>query len=141
MLDCAEGAVGRLTVIYDGDCPLCRAYVTHVRLQRSAGSVILVDARTNLALVSSLAQRGYNLEDGMVVQLEERIYHGAAAVHLLALLSSRSGWFNRFNYRIFRSQTLSSILYPLLAMGRRILLWLIGKKPLPPSDPSTPVKN
>lgn len=128
-------------MIYDGDCPLCRSYVAHMRLRRSAGSVTLLDARQHPQRVASLESRGYGLDEGMVVQLADRIYHGAAAVHLLALLSSRSGWFNRLNYHLFRSRRLSSILYPWLVAGRRGLLWLLGRKPLTRREASTGVNK
>ena len=119
-----------LTLVYDGDCPLCSAYVTRMRLRQTAGRLDLIDARQQPALVQQMEQRGYHLDDGMLLIVDGRFYHGAAAMHVLALMSSGSGWFNRLNYRLFRSPRLSSVLYPPLVAGRRGLLWLLGRKPL-----------
>ncbi len=119
-----------LTLVYDGDCPLCSAYVTQMRLRRSAGRLNLIDARQQPALVQSMEQRGYRLDEGMLLIVDGRFYHGAAGMHALALMSSRSGWFNRLNYRLFRSPRISSVLYPPLVAGRRALLWLLDRKPL-----------
>ena len=122
----AEG----LTIVYDGDCPLCSAYVTQLRLKESAGSLRLEDARQHPATVEALGKQGYRLDQGMVVIAGDRVYHGADAIHVLALMSSRSGWLNRLNYRVFRSRRLSAVLYPGLVAGRRALLWLLGRSPL-----------
>jgi len=56
-----------------------------------------------------------------------RVYHGSDAVHVLAGLSSRSSWFNRLNGRIFSSRAASTVLYPLLKLGRRLTLIARGK--------------
>jgi predicted DCC family thiol-disulfide oxidoreductase YuxK len=34
-----------IVIVYDGDCPLCQAYVRRLRLKETAGSVRLMDAR------------------------------------------------------------------------------------------------
>jgi len=119
-----------LTVVYDGDCPLCSAYVTQLRLKETAGGLELVDARQHPDTVEALDERGYSLDEGMVVIAGGNVYHGADAIHVLALMSSRRGWFNRLNYRVFRSRNLSAVLYPALVAGRRALLWLLGTAPL-----------
>ncbi len=91
---------------------------------------MLVDARQEPALVQRLERLGYSLDQGMLLNIDDQYYHAAAAVHVLALMSSRSDWFNRLNYRLFRSPLAASIVYPLLVVGRRALLWLLGRKPL-----------
>lgn len=119
-----------LTLVYDGDCPVCSTYVARLRLRQAAGRLDLLDARQRPALVQQVARRGYRLDDGMLLIVDDQFYHGAAAVHALALMSSDSDWFNRLNYRLFRSPRLSSVLYPMLVAGRRALLWLLDRKPL-----------
>lgn len=119
-----------ITVYYDGDCPLCRSYTSRIRLKHSAGVVELVDARVHTDERRKLEQAGYRLDDGMVVQAGEQAYHGTEAVNVLALLSSRSGWFNRVNYRVFCSPRAAKVLYPAMVAGRRALLFLLGRKPL-----------
>jgi predicted DCC family thiol-disulfide oxidoreductase YuxK len=123
------GAPG-VTVVYDGDCPLCRAYVRALRLQRAAGTLRLVDARQAPALVRWLAARGKPLEDGLVVQVGPNLYHGANALHALAAMSTPIGGLNRLSYVVFRSPRRAARLYPLLVAGRRLLLRLLGRAPL-----------
>jgi hypothetical protein len=101
-----------------------------MRLQEAAGRLRLVDARQEPELVGQLRRRGYRLDDGLLLRIGDQYFHGAAAMNVLALMSSRSGWFNRLNYRVFRSRRTANLLYPTLVSGRRALLWLLGRKPL-----------
>jgi len=116
--------------VYDGDCPLCIAYVSRMRLQEAAGRLQLVDARQEPELVDRLQRQGYRLDDGLLLSIGSQSFHGAAAMNVLALMSSRSGWFNRLNYRVFRSRRMAYMLYPILVSVRRVLLWLLDRKPL-----------
>jgi len=64
---------------------------------------------------------------GMVLKMVGYLYYGADAIHLLALLSGRSGVFNRLNYWLFRSKKVAAILYPILRSCRNLLLKILGK--------------
>lgn len=119
-----------LTLVYDGDCPICSAYVTRMRLRQAVDRLVLVDARQEPGVVKRLERLGYRLDDGLLLNLDDQYYHGAAAVQVLALMSSRSDWFNRLNYHLFRSSTSAAIVYPPLVAGRRVLLRLLGRKRL-----------
>lgn len=94
----------------------------------------LLDARQVPDLVMELQRDGYRLDDGLLLAIGNNYFHGAAAINVMAMMSSRSGWFNRLNYRLFRSRCLTNMLYPLLVAGRKGLLWLLGRKPLMPTD-------
>ncbi len=119
-----------LVLVYDGECPVCSSYVRYVRLKESAGRVTLVNARDGGPWVERIRAAGLDLDEGMVLVYGGRFYHGADCIHMLALLSTPSGLFNRLNAAMFRSSRLSAVLYPLLRCGRNLLLWLLGRKPL-----------
>lgn len=124
-----------VTVIYDGDCPLCTAYTRRLRLVAAAGELVLVDAREDPTLRRQLAAEGYDLDSGMLVAVDGVRYHGARAVHVLALLSGDHDVFNRVNYRLFRSAPVARAIYPVLAAGRRVVLALLGRSPLGDAAP------
>src|SRR5215469_13364692 len=91
-----------LTVYYDGNCPLCRSYTRMMRLRETVGRVDLVDAREAPDAVSRFSSLGLNkIDDGFVVDANGRLYHGADALHMLALLTAPVGVFNRINAAIF----------------------------------------
>ncbi|MBQ24364.1 DUF393 domain-containing protein [Alcanivorax sp.] len=117
-------------LIYDGECPACRNYVRFVRFRDTVGTLHLIDARKAPSWVLQMQQRNMPLDDGMVLIFNGRYFHGADAIHHMALLSSGSGLFNRINAQLFRSRSLSRFLYPILKACRNALLFLLGKKPL-----------
>nr|WP_256367855.1 MULTISPECIES: DCC1-like thiol-disulfide oxidoreductase family protein [unclassified Ruegeria] len=115
-------------MIYDGDCPFCSRYVAMVRLKEAIGPVNLVDARNGGDVVEQILAKGLDLDDGMVLLFNGDYYHGAECIHRLALLSTRSGLFNRLNALVFRSPTMSRVLYPVLRFGRNTVLRLLGRQ-------------
>src|SRR5579884_94792 len=114
------------TLLYDGQCPFCSAYVRYYRLQRAVGELTLLDARQDSALKKRVTELGWDLDQGMVLQLGDNLYFGSDAIHMLALLSTRSGFFNRINSCLFQSPLLAKFLYPLCKAGRRVTLWMLG---------------
>ena len=114
-------------IIYDGQCPFCSRYVEFVRLRDSLGRVELVDARDGGPIVDEAVSAGLDLDDGVVLKLGDRLYHGDECIHMLALLSTRSGAFNRINGAIFSSRRASRLLHPLLRAGRNATLRLLGR--------------
>ena len=73
-------------LLYDGDCPACSAYVAIARLRQLYPDLHIISARSEPALVASLRQRGFEINEGMVLSLEGRIYFAADAVHMIATL-------------------------------------------------------
>jgi len=114
-------------LVYDGDCPFCSAYVRYLRVRESVGRLHLIDAREGHPLVSEIGEAGLDLDEGMVLKIGSRLYHGADCIHALAMMSTTSGPFNRLNAAIFRSQTAARVLYPLMRAGRNTALRLLGR--------------
>jgi len=121
---------GEASLVYDGECPVCSAYVRMVRFRAAVGRVQLIDARSGGPLVSEILREGFDLDEGMVLKIGDRIYHGPDCIHALALMSGGNGLFNRFNAWIFKSPARARILYPILRAGRNLLLRLLGRKKL-----------
>ena len=124
-----DSAVGgaEAVLVYDGDCPFCSRYVALLRLREAMGGMRLVNARDGGPEVTAIRARGLDLDEGMVLLLGERMYHGADCINRLALMSSGSGLFNRVNAAIFRSPRASAVLYPVLRTGRNTVLRLLGR--------------
>lgn len=118
------------TIIYDGDCPFCSRYVQLVRLRESLGRVEMVNAREGGPEVAEVERAGLDLNEGMVLKLDGRLYHGDECMHMLALLSTPSGSFNRLNRALFRSAAAARLLYPALRAGRNTTLRLLGRSRL-----------
>ena len=123
-----------LSIFYDGECPVCSRYVSYLRLSDGNIEVSLTDLRDHPKKVEEFNALGFNVDNGMIVTLDKRTYHGAEAVHVLALLSTPSGFFNRCNRWIFSRRWLGKLLYPILVIGRNLLLILLGRKKIQPDN-------
>jgi predicted DCC family thiol-disulfide oxidoreductase YuxK len=119
-----------LVLVYDGECPVCSSYVRYIRIKESVGRVILINARDGGVWVEKVQTAGLDLNEGMVLLYGGHFYHGADCVHMLALLSSTSGFFNRLNALLFSKQVVAKFMYPVMRAGRNLLLRLLGRRPI-----------
>ncbi len=106
-------------VVYDGDCPFCSAYARLTRL-RQRHDMELVNAREAPELVRRLRDRGYDVDEGMVVLADGDIHHGEDAAAFLEVASRlpllpSAGWIRR--------------LYPWVYRLRSLALRLLGRDP------------
>jgi len=116
-----------ILLVYDKECPVCNAYCSMARIRASVGELRLVNARDASTVMDEITLKGLDIDQGMVLKVDNNLYYGSDAIHTLALMSSRSGVFNRLTYWVFRSDRLSRILYPVLRFFRNLLLMLLGK--------------
>lgn len=116
-----------ILLVYDKECPACNAYCQIVRIRESVGELKIINARDKSPVMEEITSLGFDIDQGMVLKLGGQLYYGSDAIHVLALLSSRSGVFNRLNYWLFKSKTISKILYPILRSIRNLLLKILGK--------------
>ena len=117
----------QVVLVYDKECPACDNYCRLVRIREDIGDLVLVDAREPGPILDEITALGWDIDQGMVLKLEQQLYYGSDAIHMLSLLGTRSGVFNRLNYWLFKSKRLSHLLYPILRALRNLLLKLLGK--------------
>ncbi|GAB2503297.1 DCC1-like thiol-disulfide oxidoreductase family protein [Microbulbifer agarilyticus] len=115
-----------ILLLYDKQCPMCDYYCNLVRIREDLGNLTLIDAREDSELLSDVTRRGLDIDQGMVLQVGKQLYYGSDAIHMLSLLGGRSGFFNRVNYVIFRSNTVAHIVYPALRFCRNLVLKALG---------------
>jgi predicted DCC family thiol-disulfide oxidoreductase YuxK len=116
-----------ILVVYDKQCPACDYYCNLVRIKQSVGRLVLVDARDGGPIMDEITARGLDIDQGMVVKVGDELYYGPDAIHVLALMGTNKGFFNRLAHWSFRSRALSRVLYPVLKACRNLLLKLLGK--------------
>ncbi|WP_420445774.1 DCC1-like thiol-disulfide oxidoreductase family protein [Candidatus Poriferisodalis sp.] len=117
-------------LVYDGECPMCNNYAQYLRLKQSVQEFVLVNARQGGPVVDEVRQLPHDLNDGMVVKIGDRYFVGHEALHVLALLSTDRGAFNKFNRLAFSSPLISRVTYPMLKFARSVLLRLKGVAPI-----------
>jgi len=116
-----------ILLVYDAQCPACDLYCRLARIRKSVGELKLVDAREASPVLQEITAAGLDIDQGMVLKIGSEMYYGAEAIHMLSMLSTRSGFFNRLVYWLFRSRRVSRFLYPLLRGCRNLLLKLLRK--------------
>jgi len=114
----------RIAIVYDGDCPLCSAYVSMARLKQAVGTPRLINAREHPELVKALAERGVSLDEGLAVYHYGQIYAGGEAMHVLALLTTPVDFANRLTAALLGRRGFALWVYPFLRGGRNLLLKL-----------------
>ena len=125
-----EKATSDNWLIYDGECPFCSQYVKLVRIREAVGGLKLFNARDGGPQYDEVLHAGLDLDEGMVLKLNDRLYHGDDCIHALAMLSEPKGFFNRLNVWVFKSPKRAAFLYPILRAGRNLALKLLGRKKL-----------
>lgn len=78
-----------IEIVYDGECPFCADFTRMVALRRRA-EVSLIDARGTDPRIAQIGA-GLDLNRGMAVRWQGRIYYGAEAMTLLLNLSQPKG--------------------------------------------------
>ena len=112
-------------LLYDGECPVCSAYVAHARLRGASHDLKVLDARDHPALVAHYRAAGKEINDGMIIRLGSAEFYGAEAMALINTLSSSSSWVARLLLR--PTENTLRCLYPVLVWLRRLLLKMLGR--------------
>ena len=124
----AKRTKGEVWFAYDGDCPICTVAAEALQIRDAVGTLHLVNAREDRShpLIREINERGFDLDEGMVIKYGGNCYHGEEALRMMALLGSSNGWFNRANALLIRSPSIANICYPLMRGSRSLLLRLMG---------------
>lgn len=117
-------------LLYDGHCPFCSKFARLIRLRQSLGEFRMLDARNGGPEFELTKVAGLSLDHGMVLSLDGQLYHAAECLHVIALISTPVGLFNRVNAMVFRSRRMSHLAYPVLRFFRNLTLRVLGRYPL-----------
>ena len=114
--------------IYDGECPFCNHFAHLLELKSSFPSLQIIDGRKNLALLTELYKKGYDLNDGAILINDGKIMNGAEAVSwICSEIKEPSHSLLELIRIIFISKKRTQMLFPFLIWARRIVLTIRGK--------------
>ena len=119
---------GEISIIYDDGCPVCSYYIEFSHIKKKYGKINYIKARNNQVILDFIQSLNLDINEGMIVVFEKRIYYGHNAVNLISILGEKDTFKNTVVISIFKYKIISKLLYPLLKLGRRILLFIIGRK-------------
>lgn len=116
-----------IQLLYDRQCPACDLYCRLVDVAPDQGRLVRLDAREPGEVLDEVTALGLDIDEGMVLKIDDRLFYGADAISELARRSSRSGLFNCFASFMFRSPSVARVLYPILKTMRNLLLKLLRR--------------
>ena len=114
-------------IYYDGGCPFCTYFVIFSKLNKQY-EVSMKNLRDFPDKVEEFKKDLYDVNDGMIVIFDNKIYHGHHAIYIITKLSDKK-YFSSILYRVFFSNIfITRILYPILRFFRNITLKLLKRK-------------
>ena len=112
-----------LTFIYDGECPFCNHFAELLELKSKISNIKILDARKNLSSLSSLIDKGYDIDKGAILLKGDDIFHGAEAINTIcSQISNPSGRLLKLLSFTFKSNKRTKLIFPFLIRARRIAL-------------------
>ena len=112
-----------LIFIYDGECPFCNHFAELLELKSKISNISILDARKNPKLISSLLEKGYDIDKGAILLKDDYIFHGAEAINYICKqVNNPSSRLLKILSQIFKSNKRTNFLFPFLVRARRFAL-------------------
>ncbi|WP_417326271.1 DCC1-like thiol-disulfide oxidoreductase family protein [Halarcobacter sp.] len=109
----------KIDIYYDKECPFCNKYAQILNL-RKEHDVSINNARDDLEKLRYFYAYGYDINNGIIVQIDEKIYQGSDAIIAIDNLSENSSFF-------YKTKIFQNFLYPVLKIIRKIVLFILGR--------------
>jgi predicted DCC family thiol-disulfide oxidoreductase YuxK len=118
-------------LLYDGECPVCQNFIAMTQLRAVRPDIEICDARKEPELVALVRSRGIEINDAMYLKLGDTALHGAAAMALISRLSAPNSWLTSWLLGVVARDRVITPMYPVLVVGRKALLFLLGRHRIP----------
>lgn len=114
--------------VFDGKCPICQMGARLFKVRQNVGVLHTVDARREQdhPIMKEINNAKLNLDYGMVLKYEGKLYQGNEALVLMANIGDETDTFNGINRVLFRSKILSKLCYPFMKLARDIAIAVKG---------------
>ncbi len=116
----------KIEIVYDDECPVCKTYCTNISLDNPEDSLTLTDARRKTAIMDDVTAKGWNIDEGIVVKINDKMYYNSEAMHQIAIRTKEKGFMGWVNRVFFRTARLSNVVYPAAKVARNMLLRVMG---------------
>ena len=108
----------KITILYDGACPFCKATVYHIYLPCT---IELIDARNQYHNVLNKIE--HRIDNGLIVMHGAHTYQGKEALEHLIRKGTPKSLFTRSLFRLCKNKQRIAFFYPIFRTIRN--LWLI----------------
>ena len=113
----------KLVFVYDGECPFCNHFAELLEIKSKIKDISILDGRKNTKLISTLLQRGYDIDRGAILLKDNDIFHGAEAINYICKkIKNPSNSLLLILSSVFKSKKRTKLIFPLLIRARRFAL-------------------
>ena len=113
----------KLVFVYDGECPFCNHFAELLEIKSKIKDISILDGRKNTKLISTLLQRGYDIDKGAILLKDNDIFHGAEAINYICKkIKNPSNSLLLILSSVFKSKKRTKLIFPLLIRARRFAL-------------------
>jgi len=117
-----------LKIYYDGECPFCKNYIILQNLKYYFKKIEIKNARDCMDEMRLFMQKGYNIDDGMILLYDNKIYYGYEVIQFLSFYTKEQNFLFKIWYEIFRINFVAKNLYFILKNLRKLYFFLNMKK-------------
>ncbi len=117
-----------IKLYYDEECPFCKEYSKYIQLRKKY-DIEIINAREAIEKMKYFIDKGFNINDGMIVEIGLNIYLGADAARILDDYISKDTFIDKFISLFVKIPGFKNIIYPLVKLIRTIVLKLLRKDP------------
>jgi predicted DCC family thiol-disulfide oxidoreductase YuxK len=115
----------KIILYYDKQCPFCSKYANLLKLKENF-EITLKDARENLDEIALLCGN-LNINDGFIVVYKDNCFQGSKALEFLNNAVDKTTLLGKLHFLFKYDNSLSHLLYKLLFILRKIILFILGK--------------
>ncbi|MCK9162271.1 MAG: DUF393 domain-containing protein [Arcobacter butzleri] len=115
-----------IVVFYDKECPFCDAYHDYIKL-KSTYDLKLLNAREELQEITKLKAKGFDINDGVIVIIDSRIYQGSQAIFEINKLLKKENLKDKIGSKLIQTKLFSVVMYPLIKKLRNVVLFILRK--------------
>tara|TARA_B100001758_G_C18236165_1_gene518031 strand:+ start:373 stop:699 length:327 start_codon:yes stop_codon:yes gene_type:complete len=97
-------------------------------MKENFSDIKILNARDNMELVKELKMLNYNIDDGMILKIDDKIYFGDEVINFLAKNGKNKNFVSSLTNILFKSYLISKILYPIFKYFRFLYFKIFLKK-------------
>ena len=113
----------KFTFVYDGECPFCNHFAELLELKSRLNNISILDGRKNQKIIKSLLEKGFDIDKGAILLMDDKILHGAEAINKICnQINNPSDRLLKLLSTIFKSDKRTNLLFPFLVRARRLAL-------------------
>jgi len=116
-----------IKIFYDGSCFFCKNYIHFVKLKEDF-NVSLYNLREHLDIADNFFKRGIDVDDGMIIEIKDKIYFGVQAMIFLSKYDENKNIYNFLINKIFKLNFFQNFFYSVFKLIRIFVLKLMKIK-------------